>query len=138
MISSVRHACSAGSRSDFGGAGTLLAAIGLEIWVAVTTSVVGIYSTILEAWQLETSVTLYNQASTDLSAIRTWWYALPPAEQDRQENIDRLVETSERIMTAEHVGWVTEMQDAMTHLRLEQAAETASGDTKQPENGAPA
>ena len=69
----------------FGGAGTLLAAIGLEIWVAVTTSVVGIYSTILEAWQLETSVTLYNQASTDLSAIRTWWYALPPAEQDRQE-----------------------------------------------------
>ena len=55
-----------------------------------------------------------------------------PSEQDRQENIDRLVEGSERIMRAEHVGWVQEMQDAMTQLRLEQAAdaEEAIGGSK--------
>jgi hypothetical protein len=111
----------------FGGMGTLLAAIRYEIWVAVTTSLVGIYTTLLEAWQLETSVTLYNQASTDLIAIRAWWFALPPTDQDRQEYIDRLVDKSEQIMRAEHVGWVQDMQDAMTQLRLEEAADEASG-----------
>ena len=111
----------------FGGVGTLLAAIGLDIWVAVTTALVGVFATILEAWQLETTVSLYNQAATDLLAIRTRWFALPPAEQDRQRSIDRLVERSERIIRAEHVGWVQEMQDAMTQLRLEQASDRASG-----------
>jgi hypothetical protein len=106
----------------FGGLGTLLAAIGLQIWVAVTTAVVGIYTTIVEAWQLETSVMLYNQAASDLTAIRTWWNALPPADQKRQSNIDRLVERSEQVILAEHAGWVQEAQDAMTKLRLEEAA----------------
>lgn len=105
----------------FGALGTLLAAIGFEIWVAVTTSLVGVYTTIVEAWQLETSVTLYNQAATDLNAIRAWWVALPPTQQDLQATTDRLVDRSERIMRAEHTGWVQEMQDAMTQLRLEQA-----------------
>jgi hypothetical protein len=105
----------------FGGLGTLLAAIGLQLWVAVTTAVVGVFVTLLEAYQLETTVTLYNQAATDLTAIRAWWYALPSRDQDLQANIDRLVERSERIMRAEHSGWVQEMQDAMTQLRLEQA-----------------
>jgi len=113
----------------FGGVGTLLAAIGLDIWVAVTTALVGVFVTILEAWQLETTVSLYNQAATDLLAIRTRWFALPPAEQDRQRSIDRLVERSERIIRAEHVGWVQEMQDAMTQLRLEQASDRAPGGT---------
>lgn len=105
----------------FGGLGTLLAAIGIQIWVAVTTALVGVFGTMIEAWQIETSVTLYNQASTDLTAIRAWWNALPPSEQVKQSNIDRLVDRSERIMRAEHAGWVQEMQDAMTQLRLEQA-----------------
>jgi hypothetical protein len=116
----------------FGGAGTILAATGLQIWVAVTTTLIGVYTTVIEALQLETTVTLYNQAATDLGSIRAWWFALLPSEQDRQENIDRLVEGSERIMRAEHVGWVQEMQDAMTQLRLEQAAdaEAAKGGSK--------
>jgi hypothetical protein len=111
----------------FGGLGTLLAAVGFQIWVAVTTALVGVYTTISEAWQIETSVTLYNQASTDLSAIRAWWYALAPTEQAKQANVDRLVEQAERIMRAEHAGWVQEMQDAMTQLRLDQAHEASGG-----------
>ncbi len=105
----------------FGGLGTLLAAIGFQIWVAVTTAIVGVFATLLEAYQLETTVALYNQAASDLGAIRAWWNALPATDQDLQANIDRLVERSERIMRAEHSGWVQEMQDAMTQLRLEQA-----------------
>jgi len=109
----------------FGGIGTLLAATGFQIWVAVTTALVGVYTTILEAWQIETTVSLYNQASTDLGSIRAWWYALPTADRDSQQTIDRLVDQSERIMRAEHAGWVQEMQDAMTQLRLEQASDAA-------------
>ena len=118
----------------FGAMGTFLAAIGLEIWVAVTTALVGAYTTYLESWQLETAVTLYNQAATDLSSIRAWWVALSPADQSRQETTDRLVDQAERIMRAEHTGWVQEMQDAMTQLRLEQAGEATSNGTGRPED----
>jgi hypothetical protein len=119
----------------FGGLGTLLAAVGFEIWVAVTTALVGAYTTYLESWQMETTVVLYNQAATDLSSIRRWWNALPTAEQNRQDTIDRLVDRAERTMRGEHVGWVQEMQDAMTQLRLEQAADAPSDGRRQPDNG---
>jgi hypothetical protein len=115
----------------FGAAGTFLAAIGLQIWVAVTTAVVGVFATIVESWQLENSVTFYNQAAADLMAIRSWWQALPTAQQDSQATIDRLVEQAERIIRAEHVGWIQEMQDAMTQFRLEQ---TADAEARRPES----
>jgi hypothetical protein len=108
-----------------GGVGTFLAAIGLELWIAVTTALAGAFATYLEAMQLENSVMLYNQAATDLAAIKAWWLALPPDEQLRQDTIDRLVTRAERIMQAELTGWVQQMQDAMTQLRLEQQARAA-------------
>jgi hypothetical protein len=103
----------------FGAGGTFLAAINLQIWVAVTTAIVGAYSTYRATWQLETSLALYNQAASNLSAIRLWWFALSPAEQARQANIDKLVEGAEHVLKAEQSGWVQEMQDAMAQLRLE-------------------
>jgi hypothetical protein len=129
----------------FGGLGTFLAAIGLEIWVAVTVAVAGALTSYLEAMQLETTVMLYNQAATDLEAIRAWWLALPPADQVRPATVNRLVERSEDIMKAEHAGWVQQMQDAMTKFRLEgdDDAPDAGGSGKrpadrQPANGPPA
>ena len=110
----------------FGAVGTFLAAVTLQIWVAVTTSLVGIFTTVVESRQLETSVTFYNQAAADLTSLRSWWRALPEPEREAQPTIDRLVERAERIMRAEHIGWVQEMQDAMTQFRLEQATDEAS------------
>jgi hypothetical protein len=109
----------------FGAIGTFLAAIDLQIYVALTTALVGAFVTIVESRQLETSVTFYNQAAADLAAIRAWWFALEPSEQRQQAMIDRLVERSERIMRAERTGWVQEMQDAMTQFRLDQSADQA-------------
>jgi SMODS and SLOG-associating 2TM effector domain 1 len=54
----------------FGGLGTFLAAVGLELWIALTTALVGAFTTYLEAEQVENSLMLYNQAATDLSTIR--------------------------------------------------------------------
>ena len=107
----------------FGGLGTFLAAIGLQLWVALTTALLGAVTTWLAAWQLESTVMLYNQAATDLQAVRDWWLALPPLQQEDPRNVDRLVEGAERIMHAEQSGWVQEMQDAMTQLQLEVSEE---------------
>ncbi len=103
----------------FGGLGTFLAAIGFEIWVAVTAAATGAFASYLQSQQLETTVMLYNQAATDLDSIKAWWLALPPHEQTRPSTVDRLVERAEHIMRAEQAGWVQEMQDAMTELQLE-------------------
>ena len=121
----------------FGAVGTVLAALGLQIYVAATTALVAVYTTLVESRQLETSVTFYNQASADLGSIRAWWNALPTMQQDTQETVDRLVDRAERIMRAEHVGWVQEMQDAMTQFQFEQSAEAeaasgTAGPTAQP------
>jgi hypothetical protein len=104
----------------FGGLGTLLAVAGLQLWVAVTVALVGALTTYLETMQLEATIMLYNQAATNLEGIRAWWTALPPDQQVLRRNLDRLVERSERVMQAEHGGWVQEMQDAMTKLHLEE------------------
>jgi hypothetical protein len=114
----------------FGAVGSVLAVAGLQLWVAVTVAVVGVFATYLESMQLEATIMLYNQAATTLEGIRAWWTALPPDQQVLRRNFDRLVERSERVMQAEHGGWVQQMQDAMTKLHLEEIDEAASdGDT---------
>jgi hypothetical protein len=114
-----------------GGLGTFLAAIGWEVVIAVTVALVGAFATYLEAMQLENSLMLYNQAATDLGAIKDWWLALPPDAQLQQENVDHLVTRSERILQAELTGWVQEMQDAMTQLRLEQQDQRSGGEKQE-------
>jgi hypothetical protein len=115
----------------FGGLGTFLAAIGIEIWVAVTVAAAGALTSYLEAMQIETTVMLYNQAAADLGAIRAWWLALPPSEQVQPATIDRLVDRSEDIMKAEHGGWVQQMQDAMTRFRLDTPEDERSDAARQ-------
>jgi hypothetical protein len=88
--------------------------------------------------QLETTVMLYNQAATDLEAIRSWWLALPPSDQVRPATINRLVDRSEDIMKAEHAGWVQQMQDAMTKFRLEGDDDEAGGAGRRPPDRQPA
>ena len=116
-----------------GGLGTLLAAALLEPWVAVTTAIVGAGATYLEAMQLESTITLQNQAATDLGAARAWWNALSPQDQVRHERFDTFVNHAERVMGAEHAGWIQEMQDAITQLRLE----TNSGPVTEGTGGEP-
>jgi hypothetical protein len=107
-----------------GGLGTLLAAALLEPWVAVTTAVVGAVATYLEAMQIESTIMLQNQAATDLGTVRAWWNALSPEEQLQPRRVDQLVNHAERVMGAEHSGWIQEMRDAITQLRLESAEDT--------------
>jgi hypothetical protein len=106
-----------------GGLGTFLAAIGLELWIALTTAVAAVFAMILQFNRFEDTLVKYNQAATDLANVQGWWTALSPGERKVQENVDQLVEYTERILKDEHAGWVQEMQDALAELRADQEKE---------------
>jgi hypothetical protein len=64
-----------------GGTGTFLAAIQLDVCVALATAVVTALTTKLQADQAETSLVQYNQALASLKNIEAWWKALSPWEE---------------------------------------------------------
>ncbi len=99
-----------------GGIGTLLAAIHLDIWVAVATAVVTAFTTKLQADQTETSLIQYNQSLASLRNIDCWWRALSGWEKSRRKNIDVLVDQTEKAMESETAGWVQQMQAALDKL----------------------
>jgi hypothetical protein len=100
-----------------GGVGTYLAATGRQVWIAVTTAIAAAGGTYLGYRQTESTLTKYNQSSTDLANVKGWWLALSAEEQSQQENIDSLVEHTEQVLEAELSGWVQQMQNALAELR---------------------
>ncbi|MDQ6608849.1 MAG: DUF4231 domain-containing protein [Bacteroidota bacterium] len=103
-----------------GGAGTYLAAIGMQAWVALTTSIVAAFGTYLGYRQTESTLTKYNQAATDLANVKAWWEALSSEEQAQQANIDSLVDHTEQVLQSEMDGWIQQMQNALADLRKAQ------------------
>jgi len=103
-----------------GGLGTLLAASGLEIWIAVTTAVAGSLTTYMQFKQFEKNLMEYNQSTADLSNIRDWWIALSPVEQSNRDMIDKLVGMTENVFKRENAGWVQQMQDMIEELQEDQ------------------
>jgi len=104
-----------------GGVGTYLAAVGQQVWIALTTAVVAAIGTYLGYRQTESSLTKYNQAATDLSNVKAWWLALSAEDQADQQNIDTLVDHTEQVLQSELDGWVQKMQDSLSELREKQA-----------------
>lgn len=107
----------------FGGIGTLLVAMRLELWIALTTGLVAALATYMEYKKIEETLMRYNQTATELSSIRSWWVALSSEEQADPANLDKLVGQTETTIHSEHAQWVQEMQDAMAELRAEQTEE---------------
>jgi hypothetical protein len=113
-----------------GGLGTLLAAVNIDVWVALTTAVAAALTSRLESEQVENSLVQYNQALTSLQNIETWWKSLTPWEKERPANIDLLVETTEQTLEHELSGWVQQMQSALDKLTQK---ETSTQDNTQQE-----
>ena len=105
-----------------GSLGTLLAAVGFELWVAVTAALAAALATYLEYTRTESTLVLYNQVATDLKNIVTWWNALPSDEQALASNHNLLVQQTEQALESEHSGWVQNMTEALTELQEQQAA----------------
>ena len=105
-----------------GGLGTLLAAIGFELWVALTAALAAAFAAYLEYAQTENTLVLYNQVATNLTNTLTWWKALTPAERANPDQQSLLVEQTEQALADEHAGWVQQMTDALAELQEQQEA----------------
>jgi len=91
------------------------------LWVALTTALVAAFTTYLQYRQVEGTLIQYNQAATNLVNVQTWWLALSGEEQAKQENVELLVDHTEKILESELTGWVQQMQDALAALRDQQS-----------------
>ena len=106
-----------------GGLGTLLAAIGFDLWVALTTAIATALGTYLSYRGVDSTLTNYSQTATDLENIKGWWTALRPDEQGDPSNVDALVQHTEQVLATELSGWTQRMQDALANLRKDQEKE---------------
>jgi len=106
-----------------GGLGTLLAAFGFDLWVALTTAIATALVTYLSYRQVDPTVTHYNQTAIDLENIKGWWTALRLDEQGAPANVDALVQHTEQVLATELSGWTQRMQDALANLRRDKEKE---------------
>jgi hypothetical protein len=98
-----------------GAVGTLLAALGARLWIAATTAVITALSAWVGNFQIDHTLTKYNQAAADLSNLRLWWDTLTAEE--KLINKDNLVIKCEEILGSEQTGWVQQMEDVMEDVR---------------------
>jgi hypothetical protein len=118
-----------------GGAGTLLAAVHAELWVALTTALATALTTSIASRQLDETLVRYNQSAADLANVRDWWTKLSPAAKRNPKNIDQLVEVTEKVLETELSGWVQRMENALAQLKAEEEkGEESGGDKSQPKN----
>jgi hypothetical protein len=103
----------------FGALGTLLAAFEFEIWIAVTTAIVGAITSYIEYNQYEKMLTAYNMAATGLESIRIWWRSLPEDEKHTQETYEKLVSHTESVLEDEAQKWIHAIEDSLEKLDRE-------------------
>ena len=111
-----------------GGIGTLLAARGFELWIALTTGLVAAFTTYLGYHQVEERLTKYNQAAVNLTNILNWWTALSTSDQMKQNNIDKLISSTETSLGSEFNEWVKQMQETMVALKEQEEKSQKSKD----------
>ena len=99
-----------------GGLGTLLAALGLEIWVPVAVGISTALTSYLAFRNVETTLAGYNRADLELDNVATWWSGVPAAKKAEAAAFGTLVERTETVLGSENASWVQQMQDAMDQL----------------------
>jgi hypothetical protein len=113
-----------------GGVGTLLAAVHVELWVALTTALATALTTWLASHQLDETLVRYNQSAADLANVRDWWTKLSPAAKRNPKNIGQLVEVTEKVLETELSGWVQRMENALAQLKADEEKGDESGGDK--------
>jgi SLOG in TRPM, prokaryote/SMODS and SLOG-associating 2TM effector domain 1/Protein of unknown function (DUF4231) len=108
-----------------GGVGTFLAAVGLQLWIALSTSLAGVFLTFLEYRQVENTIIKYNQTIAELLNIYAWWTSHHREKED-QDNLDTLVERTEKVLRTELAGWIKQMEDAIEKLSAKAKEEDRS------------
>ena len=98
-----------------GGAGALLAAVGLEVWIGLTTACAGAALAHMAYLQIDNTIVAYNAAIAEFAALdRDDQLA---ATSDLEELSSRARET---VLTTELGGWVQQMTEALADLQERQ------------------
>jgi len=97
-----------------GGAGAILAAAGLELWIGLTTAIGAGALVHLASLQVDATIVAYNQSAGRLASLRREWTARPGDFGD-------LVTRGESVLTTELGGWVQQMNQALEDLQTRQA-----------------
>ncbi len=103
-----------------GGAGSLLAAVGFDIWVGLTGGIAAASLAYLGYLQIDNTIVTYNQAAAKLAGLKRQWLALDAGERGPIA-FGQLVEGTEQVLNTELAGWVQQMNDAMADLKTREA-----------------
>lgn len=102
--------------AGLGGAGTLLAAIGLEIWVPVAISLGGALGGYLELRNTDSMLANYTRNTVELENLITWWKTLTLEEKADPDVREELVMRTETVLQSENVKWQAQMQESLDKL----------------------
>ncbi|MDY7231370.1 DUF4231 domain-containing protein [Hyalangium rubrum] len=110
--------------------GTVLGAVGQELWISLTMALVMALTAWLGFQQAENRLMKYHQAATDLDNLKAWWSALSIEAMGLRRNFDALVENTELVLQGELTGWVHEMKDVVSRLPTQQEKAEPEDKTK--------
>ncbi|PSB25500.1 DUF4231 domain-containing protein [Stenomitos frigidus] len=96
--------------------GTLLAGLGFDVWIAVSSALAAAVTAYLEFRRVETNVVSCNISAADLYDIRVWWHALSLEARAQRVNIETLVASTEAVLQTENAGWLQEMREALAEI----------------------
>lgn len=74
-----------------GGASTLLAAVGLSIFMPVVNSLSQMWEQSLKEGNMEEQLVQLNVANADINRVITWWYALGSIDKLKSQNRNLLI-----------------------------------------------
>ncbi|CAE8737759.1 unnamed protein product [Polarella glacialis] len=95
----------------------LLAAIDRPLWCAMISSV----SAALAAWQdfvgLPKKLDRYSTAASTLTNLLIWWQSLPEYERSVMENVQFLVEETEKTLAGERNAWLSDAENSAKKMK---------------------
>jgi hypothetical protein len=95
-----------------GGAGTILAVTGNEVWIGLSTAVAAAVVAHIGRSQIDTTLAGYNYAIASLEELRSRWLAVPPDERT-DEHFEALVQRTETALEREQSSWQRHMSDGL-------------------------
>jgi hypothetical protein len=104
-----------------GAAGALVAAMGADAWVGLTSGVAVAALAYLGYLQVENSVVAYNRAASNLASLAGGWQVLSPHQRGARA-FGELVTSVENVLAHERGGWTHFMCEAMQELQARQQA----------------
>ena len=102
-----------------GGVGTLLAALGQEIWVPVSVGVATALASYLEVRNVESNLAGFNRAAFEIDNVATWWSGLSIEAKTEPAAFGSLVSRTETVLGSENATWIQQMQEIVENYAEE-------------------